>query len=84
MRLYNDCMTDLYAWVWDLNTSNQQVVLNGARLNKGQEVGLILQVDGDRNYSIRWRVQTTDGTRENEGRDTRSSESIDQVLSVSV
>jgi hypothetical protein len=77
MRVVNGGLEDLFITVWDLNTADENVVLDDWRLNKSDSYGLLLQKDGDGNFSIRWRAQKMNGD-ENDGQASKASSSIDQ------
>ena len=65
---------DFFLWVFDLNTAVQTAIVDGSRLNRGDDNGISVRLtaDGRGNCRARWRVRTDDG-RENEGTASESA-----------
>jgi hypothetical protein len=51
---------DLFVWVWDLLTSNQQMILDGVRLRPGETARITLEQGKRESGKIRWRTQAPD------------------------
>lgn len=68
VEIENADTQDLFVWVYDLNTANQQMVLAGARINEHQSSVVQIQEDGNGKGRIHWRaVRASDASRSREG-----------------
>ena len=59
---------DLFVWANDLNTSDQQMVLDGVRINEHQSSVIEIQEDGNGKGRVHWRaVRANDASKVREG-----------------
>jgi len=59
VKIHNDFIEDVYLWVWDLNTVDRRVVLDGARINAGMDQSISVETDQDGYALVEWYARKT-------------------------
>ena len=69
-QIRQDDTSDLFVWVWDLNTPDSALVLTGARFNAGAgPISLDVLADGDDKGRISWKAVRADDDSKNGGQE---------------
>ncbi|MEM5461351.1 hypothetical protein VSR69_42260 [Paraburkholderia phytofirmans] len=60
IRIHNTDIGDLYVSIWDRNTADNRLLIDGDRINEEKELNLPVTADGDNHGKIAWRAVRVD------------------------
>jgi hypothetical protein len=79
ITLENTDVGDLFVWLWDCNTSGEDLLIDGDRLNRGERRDVAVQADGEGRGLLTWRAVRTDDPEREKQRDRIEVEDSETV-----